>query len=87
MARLTAQQRELMGELHRRAEMERGAQTVEDFRGFETTSQWNGRKYPISADAARGTLERLVKRGLVTHVAERPRTYALTPEGLDAIGA
>lgn len=83
---LTAQQIDLMQEMDRRAEMGLAPQTAWQFEGLPTKSPYGSRRHPISGSAARGTLERLVKRGLVTHVSERPRTYGLTPEGLDAIG-
>lgn len=82
---VTAQQIDLLCELDVREAAGRGAQTASDFDGFPTMSPWSQRRLPISESAARSSLERLVKRGLVERVAERPRTYRLTAEGRGAI--
>lgn len=82
---LTVQQIDIICELQDREYDGRGAQTALDFEGFPTGSPWSDRKHPISQSAARSTLERLVKRGLVERVAERPRTYRLTASGKESI--
>jgi Fic family protein len=78
---ISGQQVDLLLALAARERQGRGAQTAYDFEGFPTTSPYSQRLTPISASAARSSLERLVKRGLVERVAERPHTYRPTEEG------
>jgi hypothetical protein len=82
---ISAQMVDLICELDVREAAGRGAQTAWDFDGFPTKSPYSERRHPISGSAARSSLERLVKRGLVERVGERPRTYRLTNEGRGAI--
>lgn len=84
---LTAQQREVMKELADREDRGWGAQTADDFRGFDTSNPWSSRKRMMTANSARQVLERLSKRKdpLVRVVAERPRTYLLTEAGREVI--
>lgn len=88
---LTAQQREVMQELADRQAQGRGAQTAEDFRGFEVSPPWpHGLKHEMTANSARQVLERLSKRTppLVRGVGQKPRTYRtylLTDAGREAI--